>query len=123
MGSERRQHLRIFLPIKAAIFFPDGFLFNALVADAGSGGVRLEIPLVDPLALCQDGLLRFYLQPNAMPGEYPPCTLEIPCRLAWHSDQDVGVEFLNPDPHTQETFDSLLRTDCPVAQGVAAPAV
>lgn len=109
MGSERREQIRITLLVKAAIFFPDGFILNVPVIDFSSGGIRLEIPIMDRLPSGKDGLLKLYFQPHQF-LEGHPYMLEIPCRLIWTNDKNIGIEFLTPDMLTRQTIGDLLQT-------------
>ncbi|MBF0625359.1 MAG: PilZ domain-containing protein [Magnetococcales bacterium] len=100
--------------MKSALFLPDGFLFNVPVADLSSGGLRLDIPLIDRRFFGQDGMLRLYFQPSIGPNvrqaaDNPPYVLEVPCRLVWASDTGVGIEFVDPDPGTRVTIGSLVQ--------------
>ncbi|MBF0181743.1 MAG: PilZ domain-containing protein [Magnetococcales bacterium] len=110
MSDDRREHLRITLSIKSAIFFADGFLINVPVVNLSSGGIRLEIPMVDRLSACKEGILRLYFQPEFIQGEHS-YMLEIPCTIVWNDGTHAGIQFRDPDIHTRETLGDLLNSE------------
>ncbi|MBF0310431.1 MAG: PilZ domain-containing protein [Magnetococcales bacterium] len=109
MNNERREHLRVTLSVKSALYCPFGFLVNVPVADISSGGLRLDIPILDQRFSGQKGLLKLFFQPG---NSFPEMTytLEIPCRLVWMNGQGAGIEFLNADPVLRSSLDDLVQS-------------
>ncbi|MBF0154595.1 MAG: PilZ domain-containing protein [Magnetococcales bacterium] len=109
MNADRRSRVRVTLAVKAAFFSPGGFLFNVSVVDISSGGIRLEIPVVDPVLFYKESTLKLYFQTGSGPSS-SPYVLQIPCRMVWIDGSDVGIEFLNPDPNISHAVGGLI--DC-----------
>ena len=107
MNQERREHLRVALPVKFALYFSNGFIYNISVVDISPGGLRVEMPFIDPGLLSGEGTLKLYFQPYHGFCEYPPVP-DIPCRVTWSDNMSVGIEFLASDPNLQKTIDNLV---------------